>query len=1056
MSANAKLLRYLAQLLGLALSYLVVALLSLKLAIPPGYATPLFPAAGLALAALLGMGPRFAPAILLGSFAVNLFVGFDQGAPSFLAALLTGTGSTLQALFGTWAIRRWVSRPLLLSEPRDLALFFGLGAGLACLISPSFGTAGLLAAGIIAKQQLAGTWAAWWLGDTMGVLIGAPIALTLLGRPRRVWVKRRLSLGLPMLFTTALVTLAIVGVSDWEQQRARSVFERDAANAANALELLLREPLMALQGSQGLMVVAPTLSRDEFRQATRNFLPAGGPLMALGMARRVSRSQLPAFDAAAREEGLTDYHARDRTLPGDRVTAPDEDMLAIRLIEPMAGNARALGVNIRSVTGSRAAIARSVQTGQASATAGIQLSQAAANTTGVVVYQALYRGDPVTVAEREAALQGAVFATLRPDLLAQRVLAAVPGYLHICLVDVEPGAARRRLAGDPGCESLGGSVALKARRIAFGGRNWDIRIYAPQGIPLDDARSWPFALGGLVSTGLLGVLLLMVTGRAQRIEELVHARTAELKREVAEREQSTLALSVSEARFRNIFEHAPIGIVFANAYGSIKDVNPHFCRMVGYTAEQLKQMRSFDVTHPDDCAEDERMARQLIANKIGQYRLNKRYVTSQGEIVQARVLVSAQRNSAGTVYRLVGVVEDIADQLKMQELARTAHAAAAANQAKNEFLSRMSHELRTPLNAMLGFTQLLDIDSTAPLTPRQRARTAQIQQAGWHLLDMINDTLDLSRIESGALKLETVQLSIAQLLDEAQALVEADAAARQVLITRELGTEALYARGDVTRLKQVLTNLLSNAVKYNVDGGTIVMRSQRADPGRGFVELSIEDSGLGLAPEQLEALFQPFNRLGREHGNTTGTGIGLVIAKRLAELMGGSLTATSRAGKGSTFILRLPAADDAAPPSSPDHAAVAPVATGPTGRRRLAYIEDNPMNAELMRGALEQRPLIDLQVFTTGRAGLEAMLAEPPDLLLLDMQLPDIDGLSVLKRLRQRWSEEELPIVVVSANALQAQIDASTAAGAQQYLTKPLDVRTLLALLDRMMEGSVN
>ncbi|WP_077032735.1 CHASE domain-containing protein [Pelomonas sp. KK5] len=1051
MPANSETARTLGRGLAIALSYLLVGWLSMGLAIPPNYATPLYPAAGLALAAMLSYGPRYAGALLVGATAINSIIAEAHGIPSFVAAFGAGCGATLQAVAGAWAIRRVVRQPLLLSEPRDLLLFFGLGAGAACLISPTIGCAALLLSGGIGTAQYASTWAAWWLGDTLGVLIGAPIALTLIGQPREAWAPRRLSVGLPMLVTTALVALAIIGVTRWEQQRASNVFERDAGTAANALELLLREPLMALEGVHSALLVAPAPDREAFRRATANFLPADGPLLALGLLRRVPRAGQAAFNAGARAEGFATFESRDRRFPGDIQPAAGEDMMVIRLIEPLDRNAPALGVNVRSVTGSRAALERSERSGEPFASPAIQLSQAAPRTTGVVVYQALFAGTPRTPAERVAALQGAVFATLRPELLAERVLRNAPGYLAICLVDMAPDARRPRLAGEDGCETQAGgphAVTPWTRRLSFGGRPWEIRVLAPHGVPLEDTRSWPFALVGLVSTALLGVLLLMMSGRARHIEGLVLARTAELKREVAEREQGALALAASEERFRSIFEHAPIGIVFTNPYAVIKDANPHFCRFVGYSADELRRMSSFDISHPDERVEDERMARQLLAGEIGFYRRHKRYISAQGQVLQARVTVSALRNDAGRVHRLVGVIEDIADLLKMQELARVAHVAAAANQAKNEFLSRMSHELRTPLNAMLGFTQLLELDTAEPLQPRQRERTAQIQQAGWHLLEMINDTLDLSRIESGALRLELAPLALPQLLDEVQALVEADARERRLTISRELAADALQVQGDVTRVKQVLTNLLSNAVKYNTEGGRILMRSRRGSDG--CIELAIEDTGLGLTPAQMAALFQPFNRLGRERGSTGGTGIGLVIAKRLAELMGGSLSAASRAGQGSTFTLRLPlatgtttvaAADAAAPDGGP----------GPAGQRRIIYIEDNPMNAELMRGAFEQRPLFDLAIYTTGEAGLRAVLEAPPDLLLLDMQLPDTDGLSVLRRLREQLPAERLPVVAVSANALQSQIDASAEAGTQHYLTKPLDVRALLALLDRLL-----
>ena len=1055
MPANSKTLRYLAGSLGLALGYICVALLSMRLAIPPTYGTPLYPAAGLALAAMLCMGKRYAPSLLVGAIVVNAINGFANGSQSLLAPTLIGIGATLQALVGAWGIHRWVSRPLLLSEPRDLALFFSLGAGLACLISPTVGSLSLLAAGAIKVDQFGRTWGSWWLGDTIGVLIGAPISLTLLGRPRKAWTQRRLSVGLPMGITTVLVALAIIGVTEWEQQRATSVFERDAANASNALEVLLREPLMALEGIHGLMLVAPGLSREEFARGTANYVAGDGPLLAMGMARRVARDDVPAFDAGARQEGFSNYHAGDRHLPGDLVTPSDEDLLAIRLIEPLDRNAAALGVNIRSVAGSRSALARSVLTGRPAASAGIQLSQAALDTTGVVIYQALFTGEPRTAAERQAALQGAVFATLRPDLLMQRVSSEMPAYLRLCLVDADPATPRRRLAGSPGCEMLGAATPVKASAVSFAGRDWQIRVYAPNGLSLEDGRSWPFAIVALASTGLLGVLLLMVTGRAQRIEDLVRARTAELKREVAEREQGSLALSASEKRFRNIFEHAPIGIVFTDSWGRFKECNPHFSELLGYSPEQLQQLSSHDITHPDDRAEDVRLAQQLMRGEITQYLRYKRYITAQGQILQVRAVVSALRHEGETkVYRLVGVVEDVGQQLKMQSLERAAQTAEASNRAKSEFLSRMSHELRTPLNAMLGFTQLLEVDDAEPLSPRQRGRTAQIQQAGWHLLEMINDTLDLSRIESGSLKLDAANLDLEQVLDEALAMIEADAAARQLSVTRDVAKDARHVLGDATRLKQVLTNLLTNAIKYNRDGGSIRVEARRVRTDT--VELAVQDSGLGLSAEQLDELFQPYNRLGREQSQTQGTGIGLVIAKGLVELMGGKMSASSVPGQGSCFVLTLPATQ--APEAMPARiGALLPDPASYSGSRRVVYIEDNATNAEVMRGMLAQRPQISLEVFARGQAGLAAVLAAPPDLLLLDMQLPDTDGLSVLREVRRHLAASELPVIVVSANAMPEQLSASMAAGAQRYLTKPVDVRELLAQLDVMLaEGSVN
>jgi len=1044
--------RWPVQLIALALVYALLGLAALRLSLAPDYAAPLYPSAGLALAAVLCWGPRVAPGVALGALIVNVVLSWDRGLPSLLSPLLIGLGAMLQALVGASLVRRWVGQPLVLTEPRDLARFYLLGAGLACLISPSVASGALLLIGAITPEQILPTWTGWWLGDTVGVLIGTPIVLTLLAQPRSTWAPRRLSVALPLLLATLLMVLATLRLGDWDAQRERSNFEREASAAANALEAVLREPISALEAAHGMLLVAPQLSRDEFRRGTAAYLLPGGHLQALGWAPLVERGDLAALERGARDEGFAQFRTHDRQRPGDLQTEATEPMLAIRLIEPLPRNASALGVNIRSVPASLEALRRARQTGLPAATAGFQLTQDSEVSTGVVAYQALYRGEPGTTAEREAALRGVVFATLRPDLLVRSISDAMPSYLEICLVDTDPLAERRRLAGPHGCEAqLPAGSRLKLRSLSFAGRAWDIRVYAPHGMPASvTSSSRAFALVGLLCTALLGALLLTVTGRARRVATLVQERTAELEQEMQARERAAAALVESERRFRNIFDNVPIGLIFTDLNGMPQQVNPHLCQMLGYDAETLLQKRTLSFTHPEDRAEDVRLARLLIAGEISTYRRQKRYIARDGRLIRVRALVNLLRDAQGLPLHLVGVVEDITDQLKMQELEQARETAEAASRAKNEFLSRMSHELRTPLNAMLGFTQLLEMDREHPLSERQRGWAGQVQHAGWHLLEMINDTLDLSRIESGALKLELRRQNLAELLEDALALVEKLAQQRRIVIRKQLAPEALHALGDATRIRQVLTNLLSNAVKYNVEGGSILISSSR--PEADTLALSISDSGLGLSPAQLGELFQPFNRLGRERSSTEGTGIGLVISKRLAELMGGTLQAASVEGQGATFTLRLPAAPalEAAAPASP----AAGAEPAQAASKRIVYIEDNATNVEVMRGILAQRAQLQLEVYGDGASGLAAVLARPPDLLLLDMQLPDTDGLSVLRQLRASPAGAGLTVIAVSANALPEQIARSRAAGVQHYLTKPVDVRELLALLDRLLGES--
>jgi signal transduction histidine kinase/CheY-like chemotaxis protein len=431
------------------------------------------------------------------------------------------------------------------------------------------------------------------------------------------------------------------------------------------------------------------------------------------------------------------------------------------------------------------------------------------------------------------------------------------------------------------------------------------------------------------------------------------------------------------------------------------------------------------------------------------YRHHKRYIAKNGATVWVQATVSLLRDAEGEPHRIVAVVEDISEHLALRRAEDARELAEAANRAKNDFLSRMSHELRTPLNAMLGFAQLVEIDPQRSLSAQQREWVSQIQTAGWHLLEMINDTLDLSRIESGTLKLEPEATELPAIVAASLAMLERPIQARAIAVTQALAPEAARVHADPTRVKQILTNLLSNAVKYNVEGGSIRIAS-RIDAA-GAVEVSLADTGLGMSEEQLGALFQPFNRLGRERSAQEGTGIGLVISQRLAELMGGTLSARSDEGRGSTFVLTLPRAQRCAPAP-----AAAEAEEGPAHeyRQRIVhYIEDNETNAIVMEGILAQRPQVKLRVSSNGLDALAAIRATPPSLILLDMHLPDIDGLQLLRMLKDDPATGAIPVIVVSADAVSSRIKAALDSGAEHYLTKPLDVAELLRLLDELLEA---
>lgn len=379
-------------------------------------------------------------------------------------------------------------------------------------------------------------------------------------------------------------------------------------------------------------------------------------------------------------------------------------------------------------------------------------------------------------------------------------------------------------------------------------------------------------------------------------------------------------------------------------------------------------------------------------------------------------------------------------QREIDERKRAEAEADRANRAKSEFLSRMSHELRTPLNGILGFAQLLAMDA---LSPEQREAVEHILKGGRHLLTLVNEVLDIARIEAGKLSISLEPVLVREVLQAALDLVRPQAAERGIRLPDHVGCDR-YVTADRQRLQQVLLNLLSNGVKYNRDGGMVGVTCEEAPEGR--LRIRVSDTGPGIAPALLARLFTPFDRLGAEQAGIEGTGLGLALSRRLVEAMQGSLSVASEPGVGSTFIVDLALA--AAPPATAGAAEAVPAdSAGPT-RGTVLYVEDNVANLSLFERILKRRPGVALLSAMQGSQGLELARAHRPDLVVLDVHLPDVSGEEVLARLRADDRTRDIPVVILSADATPGQARRLSRYGIAAYLTKPVDVGEILALLD--------
>ncbi len=541
---------------------------------------------------------------------------------------------------------------------------------------------------------------------------------------------------------------------------------------------------------------------------------------------------------------------------------------------------------------------------------------------------------------------------------------------------------------------------------------------------------------------------------------------------MAEAVQTQLrALRDSEQHLRELIDTLSEGLVVLDPDQQVIDCNEAMARIVGMSREDfLVPGRTLAATmvlgpHGRELLPEQRPMALALSTGLPQRDAVAKVHRKDGGTMWISVNATPLRRSGSDeIHAVLATVTDITRHVQAEQQLRSLNealeqrvrertvdlqvakeAAESANRAKSEFLSGMSHELRTPLNAILGFAQLLSLTLR---DDAQRQRVRQIESAGWHLLELINDVLDLSRIEAGTMSTSPEPVELGELIGSAMSMVQPLAAEHGVTLAAPLGVaQAAWATADRRRLRQVLANLLSNAVKYNQRGGSV--RIEVAAPREGRREIAVHDTGRGFTPEQLAQLFQPFQRFVGPQEAIEGTGIGLVITRRLVELMGGTLTVESVASQGSVFRIDLPAAEP--PPSPAPAAASVPAPALPLRQARVLYVEDNPSNVQLLREVLALRPGIELEVAVDGPGGLERALRGGLDLALIDIDLPSMDGVELCHRLRAEPATAALPLIALSANAMPSDVRRAMQAGFGAYLTKPLDVVQLLEEIDRRL-----
>jgi PAS domain S-box-containing protein len=509
---------------------------------------------------------------------------------------------------------------------------------------------------------------------------------------------------------------------------------------------------------------------------------------------------------------------------------------------------------------------------------------------------------------------------------------------------------------------------------------------------------------------------------------------------------------------RSLIESNIDALMTTDPSGIITDVNQQMVALTGCARDELIGT-PFKNYFTDPERAEAGIKRVLSERKVTNYELTARAKDGKETVVSYNAATFFDRDE-----KLQGVfaaARDITESKRLDQVLHDKNAelesakfvAEKANLAKSDFLSSMSHELRSPLNAILGFAQLMESGTPLP-TPTQKDNIDQILQAGWYLLELINEILDLALIESGKLSLSLEPMSLSEVLLDCQAMIEPQAQKSGIRMSFPQLDETYFVHADRTRVKQVLINLLSNAIKYNRVGGIVEVTCDENESGR--LRISVKDTGNGLSPEKLAQLFQPFNRLGQEASAEEGTGIGLVVSKRLAELMQGEIGAESSVGVGSIFWIELNQA--VSPQLVLDKAELAGAAhvqvQSGTALRTLLYVEDNQANMKLVEQLIERRPDMRLLGAGDGASGISLARVHLPDVILMDINLPGISGIQALNMLRSDPATGHIPVIAISANAMPHDIRKGVEAGFLRYLTKPIKVGEFMDALDFALEAA--
>jgi signal transduction histidine kinase len=899
---------------GIALAYLVTAKLGLLLAVPPGYATAVWPPSGISLGALLIYGSRYWPGVWLGSLLANMSTNFEPGGPllrPLCIAAAIGVGATLHAALGARLIERFASAPKPLTRERDIFAFFLLGGPVACLLSASLGVGVLYLVGAIPLAACAYSWWTWWVGDTIGALIFAPLTVMWLGGDP-LWKGRRSTVSIPLAITFAAAILVFVYASRSETHKLKQRFAEDAGRLASDLAQRLALDVDKLAAVQALFAASTRVEAQEFERFAAVALTGHPEMLSLNWIPLITHERRPEIERDLAARGLAPLGIFERQGARSVTRAARPQYAPALFMEPSERFRQFFGYDMLSEPTRRLLLDRARDSGALTASGPVTMLVSRQPLDGFFLVRAIYANElppRPSLAQRRALVRGFATCGFRTNEFVEGSLQGTPGHDRIRLLveDVSPDGQAKLLyrSRHKAEERLGFDYR---RTLEVGDRRWRLSFEPTLSYVVDEKSltAWFVLAGGLIVCALVGAGALVLTGRTAAVELLVHERTAQLGHtnaqlagEVDRHLRTAQDLEQERSYLKAVLENLSEGILVLGPRGETTLTNEaarSMQRLLVKPGRDSTSPASYGLRQSDGktplAPAELPTVRALRGETVRDFELTS--------VVPGRpphiLVINCQplRGADGAQNGAVAVIRDITDSREAERM-------------KSEFVATVSHELRTPLTSIRGSLRLLAAGVMGQLSSEAMELVDIASRNGERLAALINDLLDMEKIAAGRLEFAMAHRALAPLLQQSLELNAGYAQAHGVRFELTHAPADGWVNVDESRFLQVMTNLLSNAAKFSPSDGSVQVSAH----ARGtMLRIEVRDHGPGIDEAFVPRVFARFSQADATDARAKGgTGLGLAISKALVEQMGGRIGFDSVTGEGTTFYVELPSVD---------------------------------------------------------------------------------------------------------------------------------------------------